>query len=121
MAEEQNVRAADGSVNQVGAGSELRKNEDYQGYSDNGGGFGAGMTDDMGSDISGTGTYMAGKRVGGKKGSRINVAESDVPTSMTGDKFKKRRKKRKREKPDGVNLRDQRELYVDYEAMVEDR
>ena len=40
---------------------------------------------------------------------------------MTGDKFKKRRKKRKREKPDGVNLRDQRELYVDYEAMVEDR
>ena len=64
------------------------------------------MTDDMGSDISGTGTYVAGKRVGGRKGSRIVVAESDVPTSMTGDKFKKRRKRRKRDKPEGVNLLD---------------
>ena len=73
MAEEQNVRAADGSVIQGGAGSELRKNEDYQGYSDNGGGFGAGMTDDMGSDISGTGTYMAGKAKKAAESTLLNL------------------------------------------------
>lgn len=99
--------------------SELRGDEDYQGAA----GFGGEMTDDFGatSDVSGVGTYTAGKRVGGKTGSRVAGAASEEPASIAGDQFKKRRKRKKRDRAASAALRDQKELYVDYDAMVEDR
>ena len=101
--------------------SGLRQGEGYQGQSD--AGFGGALTDDFGeaSDVSGVGTYTAGRRAGGKTGGRLVVAESEAATSITGEKFKKRRKRKQRERPAAQALRDQKDLYVDYEAMVEDR